>query len=94
MIIKEDGTSIKVVLGEDPGDPVFTIADLLPHLAQKEVTKTVADAFDAGKAQRDHGAQPAAFRFRYGRTAKEQKDPVRANILASSTVSTASAKRI
>lgn len=44
---QEDGTSIKVVLGEDPGDPVFTIADLLPHLAQKEVTKTVADAFDA-----------------------------------------------
>ena len=46
VIVKEDGTSIKVVLGEDPGDPVFTIADLLPHLAQKEVTKTVADAFE------------------------------------------------
>ena len=82
VIIKEDGTSIKVVLGEDPGDPVFTIADLLPHLAQKEVTKTVADAFDAEKLNVILGHSPLPSASDTDETAKEQKDPVRANILA------------
>ena len=82
VIVKEDGTSIKVVLGEDPGDPVFTIADLLPHLAQKEVTKTVADAFDAEKLNVILGHSPLPSASDTDETAKEQKDPVRANILA------------
>ncbi len=44
-----DGKTIDVVIGEDAKDPVFSIADLLPHLAQKHVTQTVADAFEAEK---------------------------------------------
>ena len=43
VIIKEDGTSIKVVLGEDPGDPVFTIADLLPHLAPQQMKRPATE---------------------------------------------------
>ena len=81
VIVKEDGTSIKVVLGEDAGDPVFTIADLLPHLAQKEVTKTVADAFDAEKLNVILGHSPLAGTDEAEKD-KEAKDPVRANILA------------
>ena len=49
VLIRSDGTTVRVRVGEDAGDPVFTIADLLPHLAQKQNTQTVADAFEAEK---------------------------------------------
>ncbi|MBR5792955.1 MAG: aminopeptidase, partial [Ruminiclostridium sp.] len=32
VVILQDGTSVTVRIGEDPGDPQFTIGDLLPHL--------------------------------------------------------------
>ncbi len=83
VIVKEDGSVIRVTLGEDPGDPVFTISDLLPHLAQKEVTKTVAEAFDAEKLNIILGHSPLpAPEGEAGDEKKEAKDPVRANILA------------
>ncbi len=34
-----DGTQIKIVIGEEEGDPVFCISDLLPHLAAKQMAK-------------------------------------------------------
>lgn len=35
LIVKKDGTKILVNIGKDPKDPVFTIPDILPHLAKK-----------------------------------------------------------
>jgi len=32
VVVLPDGKSIDICIGEDPQDPVFTIADLLPHL--------------------------------------------------------------
>ncbi len=34
-IIRQDGSELDLTIGESETDPVFTIADLLPHLAQK-----------------------------------------------------------
>lgn len=34
-IIRKDGSELDLAIGESESDPVFTIADLLPHLAQK-----------------------------------------------------------
>ena len=34
VIVKSNGEKITVNIGEDEGDPIFTITDLLPHLAQ------------------------------------------------------------
>ncbi|MBO5557211.1 aminopeptidase [Ruminococcus sp.] len=36
VIIKADGESVKVRIGEDEGDPVFCISDILPHLAESQ----------------------------------------------------------
>ncbi len=44
VIIKADGTTVEVKIGEDEGDPVFYINDLLPHLGQKQMTETLANA--------------------------------------------------
>jgi aspartyl aminopeptidase len=34
-MIKKDGTKLKLRLGEDPCDPVFTVCDLMPHLSRR-----------------------------------------------------------
>jgi aspartyl aminopeptidase len=34
-VVKSDGEYVDIVIGEDDNDPVFTIPDLLPHLAKK-----------------------------------------------------------
>ncbi|MBR5512474.1 MAG: aminopeptidase [Ruminococcus sp.] len=40
VIIKADGTSVTVNIGEDDNDPVFCVTDLLPHLATEQMTRT------------------------------------------------------
>ncbi len=48
-VFLKDGSSVTLRLGEEKGDPVFTVADLLPHLSAKQYEKKVADAFEAEK---------------------------------------------
>ncbi|MCM0754131.1 aminopeptidase [Desulfovibrio aminophilus] len=59
VVVKADGRAVPVVLGEDPADPVFTIADLLPHLAYKQVEKKLSEAFEAEKLNVILGHAPA-----------------------------------
>lgn len=40
VIAKEDGTKVRVNVGEDPDDPVFCVSDLLIHLAREQMEKT------------------------------------------------------
>ncbi len=49
VIVRENGETVTVTIGEKPGEPVFCIADLLPHLAQKQVTQPVSEAFEGEK---------------------------------------------
>jgi aspartyl aminopeptidase len=50
VILKADGTTVELKVGEEPSDPVFTVLDLLPHLARKaQMEKKVTDAFDGEK---------------------------------------------
>ncbi|MBR1876186.1 MAG: aminopeptidase, partial [Lachnospiraceae bacterium] len=39
VVVKSDGTSISVNIGEKDTDPVFCITDLLPHLASEQMEK-------------------------------------------------------
>ncbi|MDP2045039.1 MAG: aminopeptidase, partial [Deltaproteobacteria bacterium] len=50
VVIKADGSRVQLTIGEDPNDPVFSVLDLLPHLARKtQMDKKVADAFEGEK---------------------------------------------
>ncbi len=40
VIVKADGTTVTVAIGEDESDPVFCVTDLLPHLATEQMTRT------------------------------------------------------
>jgi len=39
VIVKKDGTKIKINIGKNPNDPVFCIPDLLPHLMNNVQSK-------------------------------------------------------
>ena len=58
-VIKRDGTHLDLQVGESDHDPVFTIADLLPHLAHKVQTeKKVSEAFEGEKLNLLVGSVP------------------------------------
>ncbi len=44
-IVRKDGTEITVNIGDQPGDPQFTITDILPHLGRDQMGKKLAEAF-------------------------------------------------
>lgn len=39
VVVKADGTSVTVNIGEDETDPVFCVTDLLPHLATEQMKR-------------------------------------------------------
>ena len=43
VIIRRDGSKINVSIGEQPDEPKFVVTDLLPHLAQEQMKRTLAD---------------------------------------------------
>lgn len=74
VIVKSDGTVVEVNVGEDENDPVFTITDLLPHLAKDQYDKKLNEAFQGEHMNALIGAMP------YG--GKDEKDRFKKNILA------------
>ena len=58
-IIKKDGSEIDLHVGEEETDPVFTVADLLPHLAHKtQYEKKLGDAIVGEKLNALAGSIP------------------------------------
>jgi aspartyl aminopeptidase len=50
VVLKTDGSHVQLNIGEDPADPVFSVLDLLPHLARKtQMEKKVSEAFEGEK---------------------------------------------
>jgi len=59
VVVKEDGTSIAITIGEESDEPCFTIEDLLPHLAAKvHAEKRVSEAFQGEKLNIIFGSRP------------------------------------
>ena len=49
VIVKKDGTVVKVTIGEDETDPVLYITDLLIHLSAKQMQKTASEVIEGEK---------------------------------------------
>lgn len=43
VIVRKDMEKITVAIGEDDGDPVFCVTDLLPHLAAEQMKRSAAE---------------------------------------------------
>lgn len=74
VVIVDGGKKIEVAIGEKPDEPVFCIADLLPHLAKDQGQKKVAEAFDSEKLNIVLGHEPR-------KTEEEEKEPARKKLL-------------
>ena len=46
-IVRKDGTKVQVAIGDNPGDPVFMISDILPHLGKDQAEKKRDEFFPA-----------------------------------------------
>lgn len=73
VMIKKDGTSVKVVIGEDANDPVVGISDLLVHLSADQMQKKTANAIEGEDLNILVGSIPIKD--------KEAKNRVKLNIL-------------
>ena len=46
VMVKPNGEKVVVNIGEDENDPIFTITDLLPHLAQEQMERKLKNGID------------------------------------------------
>jgi len=46
IVVKPDGERIKIKIGESDEDPIFTISDLLPHLAREQMERKLKDGVE------------------------------------------------
>lgn len=72
VIIKKDGSLVKVSIGENDDDPVLFISDLLIHLAQEQMKKPANEVIEGENLDIVVGTKPLNG---------EEKEAVKANIL-------------
>ncbi len=72
VVCKKDGTTININIGENPGDPVVGISDLLIHLSAEQLKKSAATVIEGEQLDLLVGSIPKK---------DEEKDPVKAYIL-------------
>lgn len=72
VIFTRDGEKLTLNIGENENDPVFCITDLLPHLAQSQMTKKMTEAVEGENLNILIGGIPAG---------KEVKEKVKFGIL-------------
>ncbi len=58
VVCLKDGSKVKVVIGEDPSDPVVGITDLLIHLAKDQLAKTSREALEGEQLNITLGSIP------------------------------------
>ena len=58
VVVRRDGTSVTITIGEDESDPILMITDLLPHLAADQMQKTAATAIAGEQLNVLLGSEP------------------------------------
>ncbi|MBP5152741.1 MAG: aminopeptidase, partial [Lachnospiraceae bacterium] len=81
VVVKKDGTTVELAIGEDKDDPVFFVSDLLIHLAQEQLEKKAAKVIEGEALDIIVGNRPLVVKPKKGEEAKKEKDPVKALVL-------------
>ncbi|MCM8758671.1 MAG: aminopeptidase [Candidatus Omnitrophica bacterium] len=71
IVVLKNGDKINIEIGDNPGDPVFTITDLLPHLSKDQLKKPIEEGFPGESLNVLAATIPL----------KKDKEPVKANLL-------------
>ena len=84
VVVKKDGSTIEINVGEDPDDPVFFVSDLLIHLAQDQMEKKGSKVVEGEDLDVIVGNKPIALGADVRKNTKakdEKKDCVKNAIL-------------
>ena len=87
VVIKKDGTTVEIKVGEDEDDPVFFISDLLIHLAAEQLEKKANKVIEGEALDIIVGSRPLRVEAQEGSSAEEKadkkqdKDPIKQGIL-------------
>lgn len=73
VVITKDGEAVNICIGEDEGDPVFCVTDLLPHLAADQNERKLKDGIKGEELNVLVGSIPYA--------GEEIKEPVKLLVL-------------
>ncbi len=60
VVIKKTGEKVEITLGEQPGEPVFCVSDLLPHLAAKQNERKLSEGLKGEELNIIVGSVPYA----------------------------------
>ncbi len=74
VVVRADGETVRVTIGEDPADPVFYINDLLPHLGQDQAQQPLGKAISGESLNILVGGIPVAGDAKEG-------DAIKLNVL-------------
>ena len=85
VVMKKDGTTIQIDIGEDEDDPVFFISDLLIHLAQEQMEKKANKVIEGEALDLIVGNRPLTIKgekhSKKDEKENKEKDPVKAGVL-------------
>lgn len=73
VFIKPDGKKINISIGENPDEPVLCISDILPHLGQEQMAKSMAKGIEGENLDIIVGSMPV--------TDKNRKEAIKYNVL-------------
>lgn len=82
VVVKKDGTTIELNIGENEDDPVFFISDLLIHLAQEQLEKKAAKVIEGEALDIIIGNRPLTFKKDEKKEEGAGKDAVKKGILS------------
>lgn len=85
VIVKKDGETVVLNVGEDPDDPVFFVSDLLIHLAQDQMQKKAAEVVSGEALDLIIGNKPviidAKTKAGHKENKKDAKEAVKESLL-------------
>lgn len=82
VVVKKDGTTVELCVGEDPDDPVFFVSDLLIHLSQEQLEKKAAKVIEGEALDIIVGNKPLVLKKgKKDNDDSDVKDAVKAGIL-------------
>ncbi len=81
VVVKKDGTTVEINVGENPEDPVFFISDLLVHLAGEQMNKSAAKVIEGDALDLIIGNRPLMIKKEASDEMEPAKEAMKAGVL-------------
>ncbi len=82
VIVKKDGTTVEVNIGENEDDPVFFVSDLLIHLAGEQLEKKASKVIEGEALDLIVGSKPIVIDKKNKKEDADAKDKVKEGVKA------------